>query len=209
MGPRRRDSEAPSPRVRRLGVRRGERRSGLLDVRSAAAERRTGYPIGEMPTGSSGWDSARTLVVHDDDAFRGDCAFRHRECRWDRAIGKQPFSTAQRYRIYLQPERIDQIMLHERLNEIRASKHVQIRPFLLLEFGDFFRNVSVQKHGRLPFVRRHGIRSDVLGRRLDAGHVPMLRPKWRPDVKGLAPQQQVARHFIWLLKGRCKNLVAM
>jgi hypothetical protein len=36
----------------------------------------------------------------------------------DRAIGKQSFSTAQRYRIYLQPERIDQIMLDERLNEI-------------------------------------------------------------------------------------------
>ena len=45
--------------------------------------------------------------------------------------------------IYLQPERIDQIMLDERLNEICASLNVQIRPFLLLDFGDFFRNISV------------------------------------------------------------------
>jgi hypothetical protein len=34
------------------------------------------------------------------------------------------FSTAQRYRIYLQPERIDQIMLDERLSEICASINV-------------------------------------------------------------------------------------
>lgn len=64
------------------------------------------------------------------------------ECRRDRAIGKQSFSTAQRYRKYLQPERIDQIMLDERLNEICASINVQIRPFLLLDFGDFLRNIS-------------------------------------------------------------------
>jgi len=48
---------------------------------------------------------------------------------WDRAIGKQSFSTAQRYRIYLQPERIDQIMLDERLNEICArDSRIHRRP---------------------------------------------------------------------------------
>jgi hypothetical protein len=66
---------------------------------------------------TTGWDGACTLVIHENDAFRGNRAFRHRECRWDRAFGKQSFSTTQRYRIYLQPERIDQIMLDERLNE--------------------------------------------------------------------------------------------
>jgi len=65
----------------------------------------------------------------------GDCAFRHLECRRDRAIDKQSFSTAQRYRKYLQPERIDQIMLEERLNEICASTNMQIRAFLLLGSG--------------------------------------------------------------------------
>src|SRR5262245_26072218 len=92
---------------------------------------------------ASGWDCACTLVIDDNDAFRGDCAFRHLESRRDRAIGEQSFSTAQRYRKYLQPERIDQIMLEERLNEICASINVQIWPFLLLNFGDFFRNISV------------------------------------------------------------------
>ncbi|MGC2193823.1 MAG: hypothetical protein WA628_04045 [Terriglobales bacterium] len=37
----------------------------------------------------------------------------------------------------------DQIMLEERLNQICASIDVQIRPFLLLDFGDSFRNISV------------------------------------------------------------------
>jgi hypothetical protein len=41
-------------------------------------------------------------------------------------------------RKYLQPERIDQVMLEECLNEICASINVQIRPFLLLNFSDFF-----------------------------------------------------------------------
>jgi hypothetical protein len=58
---------------------------------------------------------------------------------WDRAISKQSFCTAQRDRNYRQPERIDQIMLEERLNQICVSINVQIPPFLLLDFGDVFR----------------------------------------------------------------------
>jgi hypothetical protein len=65
------------------------------------------------------------------------------ECGRNRAIGKQSFSAAQGCRKDLQPERIDQIMLDERLNEICGSINVQIRPFPLLNFGDFFRNISV------------------------------------------------------------------
>ena len=44
--------------------------------------------------------------------------------------------------IYLEPELIDQIKLHQRLNEICTSVNVQIRPLLLLEFADFLRKVS-------------------------------------------------------------------
>ena len=118
---------------------------GTHCVGKARKIKSAGHPAECLET--SGWDCACTLVIHDNDAFRGDCAFRHAECRWDRAIGKQTFSTAQRYRKYLQPERIDQIMLEERLNEICASINVQIRPFLLLNFGDFsaispFRNTD-------------------------------------------------------------------
>src|SRR5215472_7273408 len=104
---------------------------------------RSGRPTRRERLYTPGWDCACTLVIDDNDAFRGDCAFRHLESRRDRAIGKQAFSTTQRNRKYLQPERIDQIMLEERLNEICASINVQIRPFLLLNFGDFFRNISV------------------------------------------------------------------
>ncbi len=44
---------------------------------------------------------------------------------------------------YHQPERIDQIMLDKRLNEVTASPNVQIRPLLSLDFGDFFRRISI------------------------------------------------------------------
>ncbi len=90
----------------------------------------------------AGLDCARARVIDDDDAFRGDGAFRHLEGRGDRAVGKQFFSTAQRYRKYLQPEGIDQIMFEECLHEIGAAINVQIPPGLLLNFGDFFRDVS-------------------------------------------------------------------
>src|SRR6266849_7782682 len=90
----------------------------------------------------AGCNRAGTLVIHENDATWGDLALRHLERRWDGAIGKQPFSTAQRQRVDLEPERIDQIMLHQRLKEMCTAVHVQIRPWLLLEFADFFRNVS-------------------------------------------------------------------
>ena len=95
-----------------------------------------GHPAECLKT--CGWDCAGTLVIHHNDAFRGDCAFRHFECRRDRAAGKPSFSTAQGYRNCLQPERIDQIMLDERRKEICASINWQIRPFRLLDFGVFF-----------------------------------------------------------------------
>jgi hypothetical protein len=47
-----------------------------------------------------------------------------------RALGKQSFSTAQRYRKYLQPERIDQIMLHDLLTLFFSGVAVRLSPRL-------------------------------------------------------------------------------
>ena len=55
---------------------------------------------------TSGCDRTRPLVRHENDAGLCDDAFRHFERRWDRTIGKQPLSTAQRDRIDHQPERL-------------------------------------------------------------------------------------------------------
>jgi hypothetical protein len=56
------------------------------------------------------------------------------------------------YRIYHQPEIIDQIMLHKRLQEVTASPNVQIGSFPLFELGDFFRNI--------PFKNTEGCHSE-------------------------------------------------
>ena len=58
-----------------------------------------------------GCNRACALVIHDNDASWGDLALRHIERRCNGAIDKQPFSTAQRQRVDLEPELIDQIML--------------------------------------------------------------------------------------------------
>lgn len=39
---------------------------------------------------------------------------------------------------------LDQIMLDQRLQELTTVPNVQIRPWLLLGLGDFFRNIAVQ-----------------------------------------------------------------
>src|SRR5262249_8381127 len=137
---------------------------------------------------TSGGHRASTLVIHDNDALRGDLALRHLEGRRDGAIGKQTLSGAQRERIDLEPQLVDQIMLEERLKEIRTSVNVKIRPWLLLEPADVFPNVSAQNHGRPPLTRGPLVRGNVLGRGHDGRpKVRMLRPIWFPDVEGPAP----------------------
>ena len=73
---------------------------------------------------TSGCDRARPLVRHENDTCGADDAFSHLERRRDRAIGKQPLASAQRDWIDHQPERIDQVMLHERLQEMTTAPHI-------------------------------------------------------------------------------------
>ena len=54
------------------------------------------------------------------------------------------------------------------------------------------------------------LRGDVLGRRVDARpDVRMVRPVRRPNIKGLAPQQQVERQVHLLSQGRAKHRVGI
>src|SRR5690606_38306175 len=63
-------------------------------------------------------DCPGTLVIHNKNAPWRDFTFRYLKRRRDRAIGKQPLATAQRYRINHQPEHIDQVMPDKRLKQI-------------------------------------------------------------------------------------------
>src|SRR5258707_3238649 len=129
---------------RRKGMHAGMHQIGSKHVQCESCRSpRIAACLANSTPSTSGCNHAGTLVIHDNDATWGDLALRHLERRRDGAIGKQPFATAQRQRIDLEPERIDHIMLHERLNEICTAVNVQIRPWLLLECGDFFRNVSL------------------------------------------------------------------
>jgi hypothetical protein len=61
----------------------------------------------------------------------------------NRAFGKQSFSNAQVIGNIFSQNASTRSFFEERLNEICASLNVQIRPFLLLDFPDLFRSVSV------------------------------------------------------------------
>src|SRR5687768_519066 len=91
---------------------------------------------------TSGLDFAVTLVTRENDASGANNAFRHLERRRDRALAKQLFPLTQGDRIDHQPEGIDQIILHERLQKIAAAPYVQIWAIPLLDLGDFFRNIA-------------------------------------------------------------------
>src|SRR5205085_9657128 len=93
-------------------------------VRGIPNRRISSTPPCLLETCGSGCDRACTFVIHDDDASRADYAFRHLEGRRDRALRKQPLSSAQRDRIDHQPEHIDQVMLDKRLKEIATFPNV-------------------------------------------------------------------------------------
>ena len=57
------------------------------------------------------------LVIGNDYSFRRDLAIGELERYRDRAIGEQPLPRAERYRLYLEPELIDQIVLQKRLDK--------------------------------------------------------------------------------------------
>src|SRR5262249_42040242 len=136
----------------------------------------------------SGLDGTVAFVIHQDDASRTNKAFLQFERGRNCSIGKQTFSFTQGYGVDHQPKIIDQVMLHQRLEQITASPNVQIGSFALLEFGNFLRYIPVQKHRWLPIGRSHGVRGDIFSCRVDVGpNVSMLRPKRCPNIKSLAP----------------------
>src|ERR1044071_9943624 len=73
---------------------------------------------------TSGGHRACTVVSHVNNAIRADYAFPYLESRRDRSIRKQTLSTAQRDRKNHQPERIDQVMFHQRLQKIATSPNM-------------------------------------------------------------------------------------
>lgn len=148
------------------------------------------------------------LIIRDNDAARGDDALCHHKPGWNNAIGKQSLARAQCERIDHQPERIDQIVLEERLHEVAASPNMQIVSWLLFDSGDFFCNIAAQKYGRLPCAGRPGVRSDVLRSRVDVRpYLWVLRPIRLPNFKGFPPQQQIEGQVHLPSDGRSKRIV--
>jgi hypothetical protein len=74
-----------------------------------------GHPAESLYT--SGWDCAGTLVIHENDAFRGNCAFRHLERHWDRGR-VAAFLTMSACAIYAESEGETDIEVFDRAPEI-------------------------------------------------------------------------------------------
>jgi hypothetical protein len=100
--------QTPAERVgggivyRRKGMHAGMHTIGSKQVQCESCRSpRIAACLANSTPSTSGCNHACTLVIHDNDATWGDLALRHLERRRDCAIGKQPFATAQRQRIYL------------------------------------------------------------------------------------------------------------
>lgn len=85
-----------------------------------------------------------------DDAARGDDALRQPEGRRQRAAGEQALAAAQRQRVHKQPERVDQVVRQQRLQQAGAAPDVQVAAGLAFDFGHLNGDVPAQDPGRLP-----------------------------------------------------------
>ena len=112
------------------------RRNGHPTVLAMQARSKPGATRRECLS-SSDLDCACTFVIHLDDARRADNAFRHLERRRDRAIGKQPFSPGQGYRVYHQPQRHAVWAIQKLINNFSFHIRQLFSPFL-----QFFRRLS-------------------------------------------------------------------
>src|SRR5437588_2955218 len=140
-------------------------------------------------------DVTGAAVGGHDDAVWCDVALEHAETRRLRAFAKETLSGSQRDRINLEPELVDQIVLEQRLNQVAASVHLELRAIFLLELPDLADDIAVDRDGLLPIGADGPVRDDVFRRPIDriAGRVGRLRPKTGKDVVGLPAQEQIER----------------
>src|SRR5438552_210497 len=129
---------------------------------------------------------------HNDAVWR-DVALEHAETRRLRSLAEEPLSGSQGDGINLEPELVDQIVLEQRLNQVAASVHLELRAIFLLELLDLADDIAVDGDGLLPVGADRAVRDDIFRRPIDgiAGRVCRLRPKTGKDVVGLPAQKQV------------------
>jgi hypothetical protein len=114
----------------------------------------------------------------------------------DRAVREQAFARPDDQGEDPEAELVDEVVAQERLDQVPAAVHLQLRPIFLLERGDPFGRVSLDQDRLAPLQCGTTPRNDVLGRvvqRLGAGLVCGVRPVGGEDVVGLAPEQEVER----------------
>src|SRR5215208_7091313 len=84
----------------------------------------------------SGLELAGGLVRPDHDARARDLAVSELQPGRDRALGEQPLARTEDDRKDHQVVRVDQVVAHQRLNEVATAVNLQLGPIFLLEGRD-------------------------------------------------------------------------
>src|SRR5215471_2624924 len=151
---------------------------------------------GSVQRERSGHDLARRLVRTDDDPGAGDLAVHELQARRDGAIREQALARPDDQGEDPQAVLVDEAVAQQRLDQVAAAMHLQLRAVALLERRDALGGVPLDQDRSAPLERGMTARRDVLGglvQGLGAGLLRGVRPVGGEDVVGLAPENEVER----------------
>src|SRR5207249_3413244 len=96
-------------------------------------------------------DLARALIRRDDDAGARRRHVDGLEPGRDRAFGEEPLPAAEHDREGPHVKLVDEVVPYERLDEVAASVHLDLRSGLLLQLGHVLRHVALDERRVVPF----------------------------------------------------------
>ena len=114
----------------------------------------------------------------------------------DRPVGEQPAPRAEQHRMDDQVPAIHQAGREQRLDEVTAAVHLELRTHGLFQGGDRLGDVAGPTGPTCPRSARGTPRGHVLGRPVQRDRVLVrgsTRPEAREDVVRPPPEQQVER----------------
>src|SRR2546422_6203483 len=87
-------------------------------------------------------DVAGAFVFSDHHSSAGRLALDEHQAGRDRAVGKKALASPEQDGKYHHLKLVDEIVLHQRLDEVAAAVNLDLRPSLVLEGGHLFPDVT-------------------------------------------------------------------
>jgi hypothetical protein len=143
---------------------------------------------------TAGWRLPRGLVREQHDPGGEGSRLPQLHVHDPSSLPEQVLPAAQDDRVDRDPVLVDEVVPHQRVDEIGASRCQDVAARLLLQFPDLVEDVAAEQRRVLPLHVLQGLRNHVLRERIDPVGEALVagrrRPKRRPDLVRHAPQEE-------------------